>query len=294
MRAALALRPLIKESIDSEIASRTRAHQARVAQLKVARLEPSIQPAAHAPAPLVLLAHGDSWFDYPLNGNDLSLSSTDIIAKLQSMGGPNPLILNISHYGDATSEEMSLARQQRLIQAIEDKANWANDASPDAILFSGGGNDIAGTQFCIYLDYDRGLNTPRFLGVLDMIRASYLDLFAFRDAHAPGVPVVSHCYDFPIPNGTHPPCVGPWLQPSLEFTRNQADGTAIVYRALSEFRQMLISLAADPANNFILVNTQGTLQPAEWANELHPFPAGFIKFASEFVDALRLRFPGRI
>jgi hypothetical protein len=294
MRASLALRPLLKKSIDADIASRTRAHQARVALLKAARLKSAGHPNIQAPAPLVLLAHGDSWFDYPLNGNDLALHSTDIVAQLQSMGGPNPLILNISHYGDATSEEMSLTRQQRLIQAIGDKANWANDSAPDAILFSGGGNDIAGAQFCIYLDYDRGLNVSRFLGVLDMVRASYLDLFAFRDAHAPGVTVIGHCYDLPIPNGAHPPCIGPWLQPSLQFTRNVADGTAILQRALTDFKQMQISLAADPANNFILVNTQGTLQPAEWANELHPFPAGFVKFASEFVDALRLRFPGRI
>ena len=294
MHATLALRPLIKKSIDADIASRTLTHQARVAQLKAARLQPSARPEGTAPAPLVLLAHGDSWFDYPLNGNDLALHSTDIIAQLQSMGDTQPLILNISHYGDATTEEMSLTRQQRLIQAIDDKANWANDSAPDAILFSGGGDDIAGNQFCIYLDYDRGLNTPRFLGVLDMVRASYLDLFAFRDAKAPGVPVIGHTYDFPIPNGKHPPCVGPWLQPSLEFTRNSATGTAILYRALTEFKQMLATLAVDPANNFILIDTQGTLAPAEWANELHPIPAGFQQLATKFVETLRLRFPGRV
>jgi hypothetical protein len=294
MRATLALRPLIKKSIDSDIASRTRAHQARVALLKAGRFQPSGQPDLRAAAPLVLLAHGDSWFDYPLNGNDLSFSSTDIIVQLQTMGDTHPLILNISHYGDATTEEMCLTRQQRLIQAVDDKANWVNASGPDAILFSGGGNDIAGTQFCIYLGYGTGLDTARFLGVLDMVRASYLDLFAFRDAHAPGVPVIGHCYDFPIPNGNHPACVGPWLKPSLEFTRNEPSGTAILHRALLDFRQMLTNLAADPANNFILINTQGTLAPGDWANELHPFPGGFHKFASEFVEALRTRFPGRI
>src|SRR5580700_4355474 len=125
MDPMIALSPLIKKSIDSDIASRTRAHQERVAKLKAARLHPAIEPGAIAPEPLVLLAHGDSWFDYPLKGNDLTLSSTDIIAQLQAMGAPQPLILNISHYGDATTEEMSLTRQQRIIQAIEDKANWA-------------------------------------------------------------------------------------------------------------------------------------------------------------------------
>jgi hypothetical protein len=294
MHAALALNPLIKGAIDADIASRTHAHQASVAKLKAARFQTYERVEHPAAAPLVLLSHGDSWFDYPLNGNDLALHSTDIISQLQTMGDTQPLVLNLSHYGDATTEEMSLTLQQRLILAIDNKANWANDSAPDAILFSGGGNDIAGTQFCIYLDYDRGLNATRFAGVLEMTRASYLDLFAFRDEHAPGVPVIGHCYDFPIPNGAHPPCVGPWLQPSLKFTRNEADGTAILHRALVEFRQMLLDLAADPINNFILVDTQGTLQPDEWANELHPFPEGFRKFASKFVEALSHRFPGRI
>jgi hypothetical protein len=189
---------------------------------------------------------------------------------------------------------MSLTRQQRLIRAITDKANWANESGPDAILFSGGGNDIAGTQFCIYLDYDTGLDADRFAGVLAMVRASYLDLFAFRDAYAPGVPILGHCYDFPIPNGVHPLCAGPWLQPSLEFTRNLPAGIDILHRALVDFRQLLVSLAADSKNSFILVDTQGTLQPAEWANELHPFPEGFQKFASQFAGALRGRFQGRI
>ncbi len=294
MHATLALRPLIRQSIDSDIASRTRSHQARVAELKASRLRPSDRLEAGAPDTLVLLAHGDSWFDYPLSGNDLSLHSTDIIAQLQTMGNAPPLILNISHYGDATTEEMSLTRQQRLIQAIDDKANWANDSGPDAILFSGGGNDIAGSQFCIYLDYDRGLNTTRFLCVLDMVRASYLDLFAFRDEHAPGVPVIGHCYDFPIPNGVHPLCAGPWLKPSLEFTRNEATGEAILQHALADFKQMLMTLASDPANNFVLIDTQGTLATNQWANELHPVPEGFQQLASRFLDTLRQRFPARI
>jgi hypothetical protein len=36
------------------------------------------------------------------------------------------------------------------------------------------------------------------------------------------------------------------------------------------------------------------LDPADWANELHPYPQGFQKLAGKFVDALRSKFPGRI
>jgi len=37
----------------------------------------------------------------------------------------------------------------------------------------------------------------------------------------------------------------------------------------------------------VLVDTQGILRPADWANELHPTPAGFIKIAQKFADTLK-------
>ena len=102
---------------------------------------------AQAPSvPLVMLAHGDSWFDYPLDGNSISLPHTDIIAQLEFVGNINPCILNISQWGDATTAEMSWPKQQKMITALQDNSNWLESGKPDAILFSGGGNDVAGTS----------------------------------------------------------------------------------------------------------------------------------------------------
>ncbi len=158
---------------------------------------------------------------------------------------------------------------------------------------------MAGDQFCVFLDYANpasgGLNETRFEEALSMVKASYQDLFAFRDRFANGVPIFGHCYDFPIPNGAHPICAGPWLKPSLDFCGyNLAQGSAIVHQALIDFKNLLISLEADPANNFILIPTQDVLQVSDWANELHPYPAGSKKFAQEFVVKLREHFPDRI
>lgn len=299
MRQSLALRQQLRDSIQSEIAERTRVHQSKIAALRASRARISASGATVPSAPLAMLAHGDSWFDYPLDGNSLSLHSTDLVAQLESMGNINPVIQNVSHFGDATSEEMSLPKQERMIASLQDPANWLSAGKPDAILFSGGGDDIAGNQFCIYLDFSNasssGLNTTRFQDVLDMVEGSYLDLFAFRDRFAPGVPIFGHCYDFPTPNGVHPVCAGPWLQPSLTFAGwNMTQGTAIVRQALEDFRQMLLGLESNAANQFVLVDTQGTLVPSDWANELHPFPTGFQKLALKFVDVLRTHFPGRI
>jgi hypothetical protein len=59
---------------------------------------------------------------------------------------------------------------------------------------------------------------------------------------------------------------------------------------------MLATLANNSANNFTLVDTQGVLAPGDWANELHPYPAGFRKLAAKYADAQRAHpgFQGRI
>ena len=290
----------LRESMNQEIADRTKAHQAKISRLKTAI---STRTALAAPAPiqpLVMLAHGDSWFDYPLDGNSPSFTHTDVTVQLQSMGTINPHILNLSQWGDATTAEMCLPKQQKMIAALGDPSNWIGTL-PDAILFSGGGNDIAGDQFCIFLDYaatsPTGLDTTRFQEALGTVEASYKDLFAFRDRYAPKVPIFGHCYDFPIPNGRGAcPNVGPWLQPSLIFCgcNDTTQGAAIVKQALKEFRALLVSLAGVSTNNFFLVDTQLTLDPADWANELHPYPPGFQKIATKFVTSLRAQFPNRI
>ena len=281
----------VQRRIDDDIAKRVRVHQANIQRLAAARDSAHTLKAAVSTRPPVMLAQGDSWFDYPLTGNGLPLSDTDVIAQLRRIGSAPPTILNLAHHGDAATDEMSLPKQERMIAALRNKANWL-DGKPDAILFSAGGNDIAGDQFCIFLDFNdghaTGLNKNRFTKALGMIEACYLDLFALRDRVAPGVPIFGHCYDFPIPNGVHPACAGPWLKPSLDFCNwTVAQGTTIVHATLAAFRDLVKGLAGVPANNFHLVDTQGTLKPADWANELHPTPAGFTKIAQKFADALK-------
>jgi len=195
---------------------------------------------------------------------------------------------------EAAIDEMSLTKQERMITVLRDPSNWIN-GKPDAILFSAGGNDIAGDQFCIFLDFNDGhspgLNQDRFSKALGSIEACYLELFTLRDRIAPGVPIFGHCYDFPIPNGAHPACAGPWLKPSLDFCNwPVAAGRLIVHDALAAFRAMLVRLASNAGNKFHLVDTQGVLADAEWANELHPQPGGFAKIAQKFADALSANF----
>jgi hypothetical protein len=301
MTSSVELQADLRDRINQDLADRIAAHKADIGRLRTASVTLEAAGAPRAAMPLVLLAHGDSWFDYPLNGNSFPSENTDIVAQLQTMGSTHPRILNLSHHGDATTDEMGLTKQERMITELNDPDNWLSPSKkPDAILFSGGGNDIAGEQFCIFLDYNlpgaAGLNAARFDGKMRAVEASYRDLFAFRDRYAPGVPIFGHSYDYAIPSGRHPPCAGPWLKPSLDFTGwiDEATGTSIVRRALEALKNMLTNLAAEPGNQFVLVDTQGVLSTADWANELHPYPPGFIKLANKFLDGLKTKFPGRI
>jgi hypothetical protein len=295
---AARLQAALRDTIERDISDRMAAHQREVERLRAAR---AARPDAQQP--LMILAHGDSWFNYPLKGNsvELPVRDTDIIAHLKKMGSPSPKILNISHFGDATTDEMGLAKQKRLIKALTTPENWL-DGKPDVILFSGGGNDIAGDPFCIYLNYKTtdshtpGLDSDRFAGRLASVKASYLDLFLFRDRYANGVPIFGHGYDNARPMQPHPPCTGPWMKPSLEFTGwNDEEGAAILLDALTRFRRVLIDLEGSPKNyDFTVVHTEGTLAKSDWANELHPYPPGFKKLADRFLAKLRDRFRGRI
>jgi hypothetical protein len=299
MGTTVDLKRQFDQSVEQDIDHRLNAHKAKVARVKVGRTAMAANLAA-IPEPLYMLSVGDSWFDYPLVGNGPLPGQTDIIAQLESMGAQNPLIANVAHWGYATTDELSLPKQERMVQTLQDKDNWSDSGKPDAILISGGGNDIAGDNFCIYLDFNdghsTGLNLARFAGVIDSIKASYLDLFSFRDQYAPNVPIFGHCYDFPTPNGVHPICTGPWLQPSLAYRgwTNVPAGANIIKSALQQFRTLLTGFASTPAYNFHLVPTQGTLKPGDWANELHPTPDGFSAMAKLFVTALAAKFPGRI
>ena len=87
------------------------------------------------------------------------------------------------------------------MSAISQNSSQWIDGSPDAILVSGGGDDVVGDQFIIYLDYFGGGLSNRIQGVVNSVEASYQALFDFRNLYAPDTPIFGHCYDYAIPNG---------------------------------------------------------------------------------------------
>jgi hypothetical protein len=288
----------LSKDIAAEQAQRSAEHEIIVNQKKQLARHREAHRLAAVPKALDCLAIGDSWFDYPLNDYGLPWPNQAIVAQLRTLGNPSPIILNRAIPGQASTVVMGLTNQGRYVSDIT-TGSWLN-GKPDAILVSAGGDDIAGDQFVIYLDYVGGGLSARIQGAIASVQASYQALFQFRDVYAPDTPIFGHCYDYAIPNGSPTIFGGPWLQPSLDFTSyNYSQGLAIVKQAIDDFHTMLSALASVAGNNFILVDTRGTLtrdmsHPLGWANEIHPYTHGFIALAQKFLPVLRSKFPGRI
>ena len=280
----------LQASIAEEKQRRIREHKSNVAKRR--RMAPL---ALEGNRPLSLLAQGDSWFDYPLPPGE----QTDVLAHLRQMPSMAPEILSLAHHGEAAENMMGVRKLREFVQQLGDPENGGFDA----ILFSGGGNDVAGDQFRLWLRDasaeavpGEALDPQRLDAIFSVVRAGYEDLLAARNRIDYFIPVFAHSYDFAIPSGRGACGAGPWLKPGLD-DRGWADGAvarSIVRDILIRFAEMLDGFAAVAANNFVHVHTQGTLSEGQWANELHPDPAGFAAISAKFVEALRDRFPGRI
>lgn len=280
-----------RKTIADDIDLRINLHQAALTITSAARLH--------------LLAEGDSWFDYPVpEGN---MPRTDVLAHLSALPQNPPLILSMAHWGDATTQMLGLKQRTKLRQVLTQTTRPF-----DAILFSGGGNDVVGDTFSLWLKQAtspadnpaQAVNSAALDAVLGVVRAAYRDLMSLRDMLAPGVPIFTHGYDFAWPTNKRVcASVGPWLAPSLLARGWMADdsqaqvarGAVIVETILTRFNAMLEELARAPGANLVVVKTQRSLAPViDWANELHPNRAGFAKIAAKFQAALAIRFPGRI
>jgi len=285
----------LQAQVTSDLNHRIAMHQAAIGRQTTGVAAPA--------GPLNIIATGDSWFNYPLN-NGLP-GDTDIIAQLPSMLRPGTNILNLAHYGEATTAILGTTKRAEFLAQLNDPAN----GKFDAILFSGGGNDLIGDPFRFWLrdalsdadDPKTAMNQDSFNNIIAIVREAYQDLIAIRDAYNEEVPIFLHDYDFAYPDGRPAYCIGPWLYPSLvsrKWMSSQAlaqvqRGAAVVRSFMLSFHAMLAQLASDWPN-VILVETQGTLQSEqEWDNELHPKPPGFGKMAAKFAAALQAKFPGR-
>jgi len=254
------------------------------------------EPGAKAGAfqPLQIFAEGDSWFDYPY-----PFFGGGIIRRLEDrLGVP---ILNLAKAGDEVRYMLGVEERTLLIEHLT--AGCPAGGPWDALLFSGGGNDIVDNPMALWIkDWNPAvapadhIHQARFSAALALVRAGYEDLIALRDQLSRNTHLFFHGYDFAIPDGRGVCHLGPWLKPTFDLRKFPTRDTRwdVVRAMLRQFADLLTSLAA--ARNVTFIKSQGTLKPkpSSWHNELHPTQRGFEKFADVFQRELKAVFPDRV
>lgn len=285
------------------------AHGRRQARQILASRRQAVAARAFGASPGLVVAEGDSWFDYPF---------FDVLERLEDRFQYR--VESVAHKGD-TVEEMAydttqLTKLARLFEKVK-----ADGRVPRAVLLSGGGNDIAGEELGVLLNHASAnlgdVNENVLTGVIDeRLRFAMTSVISAVTALAEQqfqkkVPVVVHGYAYPVPDGRGYASgfwilPGPWLEPGFRQKgyvtpdRKRVDVprcTAIMKSLMDRFNQMMASIAATPGLGHVhYLDLRAVLSNAvpgykkDWNDELHPTRPGFEAVASKFHDLI-LTFP---
>lgn len=234
-----------------------------------------------------ILAIGDSWFWYPLPGGSLISQ----LGKLVQSKEHNILAIG---YNGAEAFDYVFGKYEKTVRT----ALQLYGDRLSAVFVSGGGNDFAGfndlrplllrdcsqsksAKACF--NASPGGELPR---LMEKIRNSYITLLGriVIHCHSAGFKrVFIHNYDYAIPSG-----IGvfgqkaTWLKAALDDAKVPGEYQAACIRyVLDQFTLVLEEIARNNSDRVVLVKSNGTLTPADWANELHPKQSGFRKIADE-------------
>jgi hypothetical protein len=244
----------------------------------------------------VIIAEGDSWFDYPLH---------DVLRLLEDHHGYD--VESVAHKGDRV-EDMAFdgGQLEEFTRRLEKLLR--RGTVPRAILLSGGGNDIAGREFGMLINHAAspiaGLNRKVAEGVIaERTKVAYVYIVSkvtsvCEQRIGRAIPIVLHGYDYPIPDGRgflggwwlFP---GPWLDPGFrEKGFGDLDEKRRIAKTLIDaFNTMLSEVQALPGFDHVhYLDLRGTLASPDyhddWANELHPTESGFERVTAKFADLL--------
>lgn len=232
-----------------------------------------------------ILAIGDSWFWYPFPGGSL----VNRLGKLVQSSEHN--ILAIGHNGAEAYDYVFGKHEKNVRTALKLYGD-----SLSAVFVSGGGNDFAGfndLRPLLLRDCSKSHSAEECFNhssggelsrLMEKIENSYLTLIGriVMHCHSPGFRrVFIHNYDYAIPSGTG--AFGgnaTWLKAALDDAKVPINYQASCIRYIvDKFTETLEGIAKKNSKVVVLVKSAGTLKPEDWANELHPTPAGFEKIA---------------
>jgi hypothetical protein len=247
----------------------------------------------------LVIAEGDSWFDYPF---------FNILERLEDEF--DFVVESAAHNGD-TVESMAYDAAQVVKVARMFERLGGQGTRPRGILLSGGGNDIAGEEFAIMLNHAASglpvLNERVVDGVInERVRFAMVSVISSlttlsRRYFGQAVPILIHGYGHAIPDGRGylggawilP---GPWLKPGFS-QKGYGDlraNAGIVAELIDRFNAMLQTIPAGPGLSHVqYVDLRRTLTgdlqgyKKSWGDELHPTKPGFLAVAAKFASILK-------
>jgi hypothetical protein len=273
----------------------------------------------------LIIAEGDSWFEYPLFLNDI----LDWIKKLSD----NP-VYSLAYGGDWIA---NIIFEEQYIAEL-------TTYQPEVFLISGGGNDLVGGGRLSTLvnkpalvdktinDNDRALyrkvveqdfgNTEitrdkraemimngnkyinkDFLALLYMFELMYKVFFRGIDlcGKFDDMKIITQGYDFAIPSDNRnifkfplrAGSNGDWLCHPLVIkgVYDPLIQKSILSAMIYHFNEMLIKVATHcnkhKGSNFVFhIDSRAAVLENEWADELHPFSRAFKRIGQAFVDCI--------
>ena len=252
-----------------------------------------------------VLAEGDSWFTIAAIPSSRLLYEFLLALWTQ--------IFNLAYPGDKIRPIANLVDNEAFSDTLRKPGfcwRW------DAILLSGGGNDLIEAAPQLIRREPRAGSNPKLPAsyveqekleeLLQHIRAAFRTIVQLRDdpnSPSAGCPIVVHTYDYPTPRNEPArflnavPLAGPWLYPVLAATALDLPmQQAIVGLLIDSMAEALLALdstegaaAGTGLPNFHVVDTRHTLIMAnpmdvgvshDWLNEIHPSHDGYRKIAA--------------
>lgn len=251
------------------------------------------------PGRINIVAEGDSWFDYPRK-YVLSGAPSNVVDHIQRRTKRRANLLRLECNGDEALEILSGDQKSRLCSVLEGAVELGNPV--DLLLFSGGGNDVAGRY---RLDLVLKPNASRattasecFLAGklrerIKQLELAYKELIHLCARYSPETVIVTHTYDRPFPDGRPAKFLkvirrGPWLKDLLVAAgvpkRLHRPATSYL---IDEFATMVTGLAPKSGGRLVVADTRGTLTKNKWKDEMHPNSGGFGELAKKVFTEMR-------
>ena len=249
-----------------------------------------------------IVSEGDSWFDYPRRFI-VGGKPANIMDHVQRWAHGSANLLRLSSSGDEAVHMLADDQRHKLTKLLHDCASTSTLAPVDLLLFSGGGNDVAGA-WDLPRFVKRG-NAPdtciewgRLRRKMSQIELALEELVDICREYSPTTVVVTHTYDRIFPSHQGAEFFGvtwtrSWVKPYLEDAGiDEALHKDVADRLLETVRDSLLRLPTLQRlqGRLFVADTMGTLtHPDDWLNEIHPKSRGFEKIARKFYAELRRR-----